>query len=140
MVAAKKFQSCQSKKSLPTANRIIFHKRQAFAAYIGLDFRYEWPGHSYGMTMLSRFLPLILLVAAISVALGVTLTLIQVDRLYFLVTSPSLIEVVSSLWAHEDRAIAVVTALFSIIFPALKLTVHHFAAFRSHESRIESPK
>jgi paraquat-inducible protein A len=90
--------------------------------------------------MLSRFLPLILLGASISFALGVTLPLMQVDRLYFLSTSPSLIEVVSSLWSHGDNAIAIVTALFSVIFPTLKLTVLHFAAFRAHETTVEIPR
>jgi paraquat-inducible protein A len=90
--------------------------------------------------MLYRFLPLILLCSSMSFALGITLPLMQVDRLYFLSSSPSLIAVVASLWTHSDFAIAIVTAVFSIIFPILKLTVLHFAAFRAHESNIKIPK
>jgi paraquat-inducible protein A len=90
--------------------------------------------------MQTRLLPLILLGASTSFALGVTLPLIQVDRLYFLSTSPSLIEITTSLWTNGNLAIAIVTAAFSLLFPLLKLTVLHFAAFRAHESNIEIPK
>jgi paraquat-inducible protein A len=89
--------------------------------------------------MLSRFLPIILLGAAMSFALGITLPLIQVDRLYFLSSSPSLIEVTGSLWIHGNIAIAIVTAAFSIVFPLLKLIVLHFAAFRAHGANVEIP-
>ena len=64
----------------------------------------------------------------------------QVDRLYFLSTSPSLIQVTASLWSHQDYAIALVTAAFSIVFPALKLAVLHVAAFREHGRSVEIPK
>ncbi|MGL4489089.1 MAG: paraquat-inducible protein A [Rhizobiaceae bacterium] len=90
--------------------------------------------------MLSRLLPLILLSASFSFALGITLPLIQVDRLYFLSSSPSLIEVTTSLWSHENFAIAIVTAAFSLLFPLIKLIVLHLAAFRAHETNIEIPK
>lgn len=74
-------------------------------------------------------LPLLLLGASLTFALGVTLPLMQIDRLYFFTTTPSLIEITSSLWTHGDYAIAVVTALFSLIFPLAKLAVLHVAAF-----------
>jgi paraquat-inducible protein A len=90
--------------------------------------------------MFTKFLPIVLLGASISFALGIVLPLMQVDRLYFLSTSPSLIEVTASLWNNGDMAIAIVTSLFSIIFPALKLTVLHFAAFREHGVSVEVPK
>jgi paraquat-inducible protein A len=89
--------------------------------------------------MLSRYLPIILLGASMSFALGVTLPLIQVDRLYFLSSSPSLIEVTASLWTHGNVAIAIVTAAFSIVFPMLKLIVLHVAAFRAHGTKVEIP-
>ncbi len=90
--------------------------------------------------ILNRLLPLLLLLASISFTLGVTLPLMQVDRLYFLSTSPSLVEVTQSLWSHGDFAIATVTAAFSILFPAVKLGVLHAAAFRAHGPAIEIPK
>ncbi len=90
--------------------------------------------------MLSRLLPLVLLGASASFVLGVTLPLLQVDRLYFLSTSPSLIEITTSLWTSGNIAIAIVTAAFSIVFPSLKLIVLHFAAFRAHGTNVEIPK
>ena len=89
---------------------------------------------------MQRFLPLFLLLASLTFALGVTLPLMQVDRLYFLSSSPSLVELVQSLWSHSDYAIAIVTAAFSIVFPAVKLAVLHMAAFRAHGPAIEIPK
>lgn len=90
--------------------------------------------------MLSKFLPAILMCASISFALGVTLPLMQVDRLYFLSSSPSLLQVTASLWTGGDFAIALVTATFSVVFPLLKLTVLHFSAFRAQETNFKIPK
>lgn len=90
--------------------------------------------------MLSRFLPAILMCASISFALGVTLPLMQVDRLYFLSSSPSLFDVFASLWTNGDFAIALVTVLFSVVFPLLKLMVLHFAAFRAHQTNVKIPQ
>ena len=81
---------------------------------------------------MNRIEPLLLFLASTTFVLGITLPLVQVDRLYFLTTSPSLIEIVSSLWTRGDIAIALVTAAFSIVFPVAKLIVLHFAAFRAH--------
>jgi paraquat-inducible protein A len=89
---------------------------------------------------LQRLLPVLLVLASASFMLGVTLPLMQVDRLYFLSASPSLVEVVCSLSSHGDIAIAAVTAGSSLLFPAAKLAVLHAAAFRAHGPAIEIPK
>ena len=81
---------------------------------------------------MNRIEPLLLFLSSSTFVLGITLPLVQVDRLYFLTTSPSLVEIVSELWRRGDLAIAVITAAFSIVFPVAKLIVLHFAAFRSH--------
>jgi paraquat-inducible protein A len=79
--------------------------------------------------MTKAYLPLLLLGASLSFALGVTQPLMEIDRLYFFTTAPSLIEITSSLWTHGDYAIALITALFSLIFPLAKLAVLHMAAY-----------
>ena len=84
-------------------------------------------------------LPFLLLGASLSLSLGITLPLMQVDRLYFLTQSPNLIEIVTSLWTNGDFAIAIVTAAFSIVFPLMKLAVLHSAAFRAHGKTVTIP-
>ena len=79
--------------------------------------------------MTKPLLPLLLLGASLSFALGVTQPLMEIDRLYFFTATPSLIEVTSGLWTHGDYAIAGITALFSLIFPLAKLAFLHIAAF-----------
>jgi paraquat-inducible protein A len=76
-------------------------------------------------------LPLLLLGASFSFALGITLPLLQIDRLYFFTETPSLVQITSALWTNGDIAIAIITALFSLVFPLAKLAVLHFAAFPS---------
>ncbi len=89
--------------------------------------------------MTGFFLPLVLLGASLSFALGITLPLMQVDRLYFFTTTPSLVEITASLWTNGDIAIAIITALFSLIFPLAKLAVLHFAAFPTPGSAVTLP-
>jgi paraquat-inducible protein A len=84
-------------------------------------------------------LPLLLLGASFSFALGITLPLLQIDRLYFFTETPSLIQITAALWTNGDIAIAIITALFSLIFPLAKLTVLHFAAFPSPEGQTTLP-
>ena len=79
--------------------------------------------------MTRPFLPLLLLGASLSFAFGVTLPLIEVEKLYVFSSTPSLIEITSSLWTNGDWAIALVTALFSLVFPLIKLAVLHLAAY-----------
>lgn len=88
---------------------------------------------------MNRIEPLLLFLASTTFILGITLPLVQVDRLYFLSSSPSLIEIVTELWTRGDLAIAIVTGAFSILFPVAKLIVLHFAAFRAHGPAITIP-
>jgi paraquat-inducible protein A len=90
-------------------------------------------------TMPKILLPLLLLGASFSFALGITLPLMQVDRLYFFTTTPSLVEITESLWSNGDIAIAIITALFSLIFPLAKLAVLHVAAYPSATGAIALP-
>ncbi|MXN65445.1 paraquat-inducible protein A [Stappia sp. GBMRC 2046] len=60
--------------------------------------------------------------------LGLVLPLMKMERLYFLEDKPSLVEIVSGLWADGDAILAAAVAVFSILFPALKLLGLHLAA------------
>lgn len=56
-------------------------------------------------------------------ALGVSLPLMRFESFYVLSTDASLIEVVGSLWSGGDVALALIVALVSLIFPAVKLVL-----------------
>lgn len=90
-------------------------------------------------TMPQLLLPFLLLGASISFGLGITLPLMQVDRLYFFTTTPSLLQVTASLWQKGDIAIAIITALFSLIFPLAKLAVLHAAAYPAESGTVTLP-
>jgi paraquat-inducible protein A len=74
-------------------------------------------------------LPIVLLAASLSFALGIVLPLIQVERLFVFADEPSLVGMVAGLWREGDWLLAMIIALFSIAFPALKLALLHVAAF-----------
>ncbi len=63
----------------------------------------------------------IITTATICFALGITLPLIEVERLFLFTDRPSLIEIVRGLWSGGDRLLVAAIALFSITLPALKL-------------------
>lgn len=65
--------------------------------------------------------PLLLLLAAIFLALGLILPIIRLERLYFFTETPSLVELVASLFQTGDTGLALLVGLFSIIFPIFKL-------------------
>lgn len=89
--------------------------------------------------MTRPYLPFLLLGASLSFALGVTLPLMEVEKLYFFSTTPSLVEITTSLWTHGDIAIAIITALFSLVFPLAKLVVLHVAAFPASSGFVTLP-
>lgn len=60
-------------------------------------------------------------VAAFSFALGLTLPLVTLDRLYVFTERPSLLDIVSGLWTDGSIGLAAVVTLVSILFPAAKL-------------------
>ncbi len=80
---------------------------------------------------MSFLLPALLLACAVSFGLGITLPLIRFEKLWFFTESPSLIGLVQGLWINGDIALAAVVALFSLIFPLLKLFTLFEAALRS---------
>ena len=91
------------------------------------------------MRLPTTLLPLLLLGASLSFAIGVTQPLMEVEKLYIFSSTPSLIDVTAGLWSHGDRAIAVITALFSLVFPVAKLAVVHVAAFPATHGAVALP-
>jgi len=74
-------------------------------------------------------LPLALFAAALSLALGLVLPLMQVERLYFLTDEPSLLAIIAALWTEGEALLATIVALFSVIFPMIKLGLLNVAAY-----------
>jgi paraquat-inducible protein A len=80
-----------------------------------------------GMSMMAglskrRLIAITLLVLApICLAAGLTLPIVQFDRLYFFTEAPSLVELVAGLWRGGDTGLAFVVGLFSIVLPMAKL-------------------
>jgi paraquat-inducible protein A len=66
---------------------------------------------------------LLLVAAPASFALGVSLPLMRFESFYVFSSDASLIQVISSLWAGGDPALALVVGLVSIAFPVLKLVL-----------------
>lgn len=73
-------------------------------------------------------LAVLCLAAAFCFALGITLPLVEVKRLYFLTDRPSLLGMVSALWREGEMLLAATIALFSLLFPAAKLVAMQLAA------------
>jgi paraquat-inducible protein A len=84
-------------------------------------------------------LPLVLFAATLSLGLGLVLPLIRIDRLLFFTDEPSLIAIVSGLWMEEEALLALIVALFSIVFPCLKLGLLHIAAYGGHDAHNRVP-
>ena len=74
-------------------------------------------------------LPLVLFAATFSLALGLVLPLISVERLFVFAEEPSLLAMIAGLWSAGDRLLAVVIGLFSVALPSLKLALLHLATY-----------
>ena len=66
-------------------------------------------------------LALALVLAPLFFGLGIILPLMRFETLYFFDRSPSLLGVVASLWSGDDKMLAVVVGLVSVVFPVVKL-------------------
>jgi len=62
-------------------------------------------------------IPCLLLFAAISFGLGISLPLVKFEKLYFFEESPSLIGLFQGLWTEGNIAIALALFVFSLLFP-----------------------
>ncbi len=77
--------------------------------------------------MSRKILPFLLFFGTFCFGLGLVLPIAVFKRLFFLEQTPSLIEIVTGLWAGGDYFLALVIGLFSIAFPAVKLLVLYMA-------------
>lgn len=80
-------------------------------------------------------LPFLLLVAAFSFGLGLTLPLVRFEKLYFFEDTPTLLQIVQGLYEGDDWLLAVVIGAFSILFPGAKLVLLFEAAFGRGKGR-----
>lgn len=80
-------------------------------------------------------LGILLPIATFSFALGLTLPLMKLERLYFLEDTPSLTEIVYGLWVDGEPLLAVVILVFSILLPAAKIILTHVAALKGGSGR-----
>lgn len=62
-----------------------------------------------------------LFAAPICLTLGITMPLLKLEKLWFFEETPSLIEVVASLWTNQEALLAIIIGAFSIGFPMAKL-------------------
>lgn len=84
-------------------------------------------------------LPLVLFAATLSLGLGLVLPLIRIDRLLLFTDEPSLLAIVSGLWVEGEALLSLVVALFSIVFPCLKLGLLHVAAYGGRDAHSRLP-
>ena len=73
--------------------------------------------------------PLLLLIAAVSFGLGISLPLVKFEKLVFFADTPSLIAIVLGLWENDELVLAGLVAVFSLVFPLVKLFTVFAAAF-----------
>lgn len=79
--------------------------------------------------------PVLLFLAALAFPLGLVLPLMRIDSLWLFEHTPSLVQVVTGLYAGGDTILAAIVAVFSILFPGAKLLVLFVAAFSTGPGR-----
>lgn len=77
---------------------------------------------------MTLIVPVLLILSTLSLAFGMALPLVLFEKLYFFSETPSLLGIVAYLWTEENRALAAIVGLLSIVFPVVKLIVIAFEA------------
>lgn len=77
---------------------------------------------------MTLIVPVLLILSTLSLAFGMVLPLVLFEKLYFFSETPSLLGIVAYLWTEENRALAAIVGLLSIVFPVVKLIVIAFEA------------
>ena len=85
--------------------------------------------------MPDRIRPILLLVAAISFGLGISLPLMRFEKLWFFSETPSLLTIVGDLWQQGESLLTVVIVAFSLLFPVVKMAAAFLAVFRNEPLR-----
>lgn len=73
--------------------------------------------------LMVRWRILLLVAAFISLALGLALPIMRLERLYFFTDTPSILSLVAGLWQGGDWGLALVIGLFSVVLPIVKLVL-----------------
>jgi len=81
--------------------------------------------------------PLLLVLSAFFLALGLVLPLVRFEKLVFFNETPSLLGIVSSLWNDGNAMLAVIVTLFSVVFPLAKLVGIAFEATAARDGNTE---
>lgn len=84
-------------------------------------------------------LPPILFFATFSFALGITLPLVRVEVMLVFSEEPSLVGMIAGLWSASDWLLAIIVALFSVLFPTAKLMLLYVAAYAGSTSMKKLP-
>ncbi len=71
----------------------------------------------------------LLLVAAVCFGIGIVTPIIRVEKLYFFTQTPSLVQIIYETAIAGSWLIAAAVAIFSILFPMIKLSVIFLNAF-----------
>lgn len=79
--------------------------------------------------------PFILLIAAVSFGLGITLPLVRFEKFWLFAETPSLIEVITDLYKSGEILLAIAVCAFSIIFPVIKMAATFQSAFNGKKPR-----
>ncbi|NZD51005.1 paraquat-inducible protein A [Rhizobium leguminosarum] len=90
-------------------------RRQSVHAKCRIDERFN------AMSALSMARPVLLVAAPFFLALGLVLPLVRFETLYFFDKTPSLIEIIVSIWQGGDGLLAAIVALVSILLPFVKM-------------------
>lgn len=75
-----------------------------------------------------RMAAIVLFFATLSLALGVSLPLLSIERLWLFTDRPSLAQIVASLWNGGEPLLALIVGMFSLVLPGLKLLLLWLAA------------
>lgn len=84
---------------------------------------------------MNKFRPFILLLASVSFGLGISLPLMQFEKLYFFTETPSLISIIIDLWRGGEILLSLVVIAFSILFPIVKLFTAYQAIFLGERAK-----
>ena len=70
-----------------------------------------------------------LMIGSVSFGLGISLPLLHMETFWIFSEKPSLIQIIYDLWIEEERLLSLIVALFSILFPLVKLWSAHQKLF-----------
>ena len=88
---------------------------------------------------LQILIALLLFVAIFCFALGITLPVLHMQKLYFFEETPSILSLIETLWLEDSALLALAVLLFSVVFPLLKLGIVFITAVAPGAEVAHSP-